>query len=391
MKSVLRLRVPGRRQRPRSRGFSLVELMVAVALSLVLTLAVTTVLMRNEGSSRNTLAVNDINQSGAYAAYLLDNAVRSAGSGFANRGRETFGCRVNAIRSSATILPRTAAWPAPFAAFTQDVRLAPLLIGKGQSATGSDVIAVMRGNAGIGEAPLEVLGVGSSVGLRNTIGLAANQLLLLAWGGQDCLLLQAGTPDADTVPLTGAGSYHNSTDPRGFDDYDESATVAINLGNAGAAGGTPTSAPLFTLYGVGANRTLFALDMLAISDGGVPQPIVEGVVEMRALYGVDNDNDGILDAWVDPGVAPFNMASLLDGSVDAQANLNRIVAIRIGLVLRTARAERDEVAPTSLVLFADLAADLQQTRTLTTAERNFRHRTAEVTVPLRNVLLAATP
>lgn len=381
------------RRRRRTRGFSIVELMVAVALSLILTLAVTTVLMRNEGSSRNTLAVNDINQSGAYGAYMLDNAVRSAGSGYASRRTETVGCRLNAVRSSATILPRTAAWPAPFAGFTQDVRLAPVLIGKGQSAAGSDIIAVMRGNAGIGETPLEVLGVGSSLGLRNTIGLAANQLLLLAWGGQECLLLQVGEPDPiyPTMPVTGSGSYHNSTDPRGFADFDESATVAVNLGNAGAAGGTPTSAPQFTLYGVGANRTLFALDMLAVTDGGVPQPIVEGVVEMRALYGVDSDDDGTLDAWVDPGVAPFDTASLLDGSSDAQENLNRIVALRIGLVLRTARAEREVVAPASLVLFADLPAALRQTRTLSTAERNFRHRTTDVTVPLRNVLLAATP
>jgi type IV pilus assembly protein PilW len=65
--------------------------------------------------------------------------------------------------------------------------------------------------------------------------------------------------------------------------------------------------------------------------------------------------------------------------------------MRIGLVLRTARAEREQVAPASLVLFSDLAVALRQTRTLTAEERNFRHRTAEVTVPLRNVLLAATP
>jgi type IV pilus assembly protein PilW len=367
--------------------------MVAVALSLILVLAVTNVLMRNEGSSRNTLAVNDINLSGAYAAYLLDNAVRSAGSGFANRWTETFGCRINATRAGAAILPRAAAWPAPFAGFPQGVRLAPVLIGKGQSAAGSDVIAVMRGNSGVGEAPLEVLGVGPPLGLRNTIGVDANQLLLLTWGGQDCLLLQAaGVPGTDTVPLTGGtGNYHNSTDPVSFADFDPSATAAVNLGNVGAAAGTPRNAPQFTLYGVGANRTLVALDMLAIADGGLPQPIVEGVVEMRALYGVDNDDDGTLDAWVDPGVAPFDTASLLDGSVDARNNLNRIVAMRIGLVLRTARAEREQVAPASLVLFSDLAVALRQTRTLTAEERNFRHRTAEVTVPLRNVLLAATP
>jgi type IV pilus assembly protein PilW len=130
--------------------------------------------------------------------------------------------------------------------------------------------------------------------------------------------------------------------------------------------------------------------MLAI-DGGDPQPIAEGVVELRALYGVDTNNDGTLDGWRDPGVAPYTTAALLAGTPAAQQNLNSIVAVRIGLILRTAETERDAVAPATIVLFADLAEALQQTRTLTTAERAYRHRSVEVTVPLRNVLLARTP
>ncbi len=385
-----------RNNRPPRRGaagFSVVELLVAVAVGLVLTLAVTGVLLRNEGRSRDTLAVNDINQSGAFVAYLLDSAVRSAGSGFANRWAETYGCRLNASRSGSTILPRTSAWPAPFAGFPQAVRVAPVLIGKGQSASGSDVIAVMRGNAGIGEAPLEVLALGPPLGLRNTIGLAANDLLLLADGEPDCLLLQTGATTADTVELSGTGAYHTTTGTnRDLVDFGTPtpSTVAVNLGNAGASGGTPVTPPQFMLYGVGANRTLFARDMLDI-DGGDVQPVADGVVELRALYGLDTDNNGTLDQWADPGVAPFNTASLLSGNAAAVQNLNSIIAVRIGLILRTSQREREVVAPETLTLFADLDEDLQQTRTLTTAERNYRHRITEVTVPLRNVLLSRAP
>lgn len=375
-------------------GFSIVELLVAVAVGLILTLAVTGVLLRNEGRSRDTLAVNDVNQSGAFVAYLLDSAVRSAGSGFANRWAETYGCRLNASRGGSTLLPRTSAWPAPFAGFPQAVRVAPLIIGKGQSAGGSDVIAVMRGNAGIGEAPLEVLALGPPLGLRNTIGLAANDLLLLADGETDCLLMQAGAITLpDLVALTGTGDYHTTTGTnRSLTDFGTPtpSTVAVNLGNAGASGGTPTTAPQFTMYAVGANRTLFARDMLDI-DGGEVQALADGVVEMRALYGLDTDNNGTLDQWGDPGVAPFDTDSLLSGTAAAVQNLNSIIAVRIGLVLRTAQREREVVAPETLTLFSDLDAGLQQTRTLTTAERNYRHRITEVTVPLRNVLLSRAP
>jgi hypothetical protein len=39
-------------------------------------------------------------------------------------------------------------------------------------------------------------------------------------------------------------------------------------------------------------------------------------------------------------------------------------------------------------LFSDLGSTLEHTRTLTGTELNYRHRTFEVTIPLRNVALA---
>ena len=86
------------------RGFSLIELLVAVAVGLVLTLAVSGVLVRGEGRNRASLAVGDIDQGGAYAAAILDGVLRSAGSGFASRAPETYGCRINARRGGNALL-----------------------------------------------------------------------------------------------------------------------------------------------------------------------------------------------------------------------------------------------------------------------------------------------
>lgn len=384
------MRTAAPHRRHASRGFSIVELMVAVAIGLVLTLAVTTLLVRGEGRSRNTLAVNDINQGGAFVASMLDNVVRSAGSGFANRWNQTFGCRINASRGGAAVLPRSSDWPEPFAGFTRDVRVAPVIIGQGQSAAGSDVIAVMRGNSGIGEMPLEVLALGPPLGLRNTLGMAANELLLLADGEDECLLMQAGTSTADTVALTGTGAFHTITGThRGLADFGTPTpnTVVVALGNAGPAAGAPVNAPQFQLYGVGDDRTLFALDLLGI-ESTVPQPIADGVVELRALYGIDADDDGMQDGWADPGVSPYTAAELLAGTPAAQANIGRIVAVRIALLLATSRIEREAVSPASVTMFADLDASLHRTRTLSSDEQRTRQRVVEVTVPLRNVLLA---
>ena len=56
----------------RSRGFSLIELMVGVAIGLVLTLAIFQVLVTSEGRKRSLTGVNDVSQSGAYSVYVLD-------------------------------------------------------------------------------------------------------------------------------------------------------------------------------------------------------------------------------------------------------------------------------------------------------------------------------
>jgi type IV pilus assembly protein PilW len=82
---------------------------------------------------------------------------------------------------------------------------------------------------------------------------------------------------------------------------------------------------------------------------------------------------------------------LLSGTPAAQQLLMQIVAVRAGLILRTSRAEREDVATAEIVLFEDLAPALQQVRALSADERRFRHRSVEFTVPLRNVLLARAP
>ena len=62
---LLRARIVGRAQ----RGMTLIELLVAMLISLVLSLAIFGVLASSEGLKRTTTSVNDINQTGNYAMY----------------------------------------------------------------------------------------------------------------------------------------------------------------------------------------------------------------------------------------------------------------------------------------------------------------------------------
>jgi type IV pilus assembly protein PilW len=131
--------------------------------------------------------------------------------------------------------------------------------------------------------------------------------------------------------------------------------------------------------------------MLQLDGSDAVVPIADGVADLRARYGVDSNDDGRIDSWQDPGVAPWDAATLLNGTALSRTNMSRIVAVRVAVLMRTSSPERDAVSPATLTMFPDLAAALQVTRTLTTAERQMRWRALEFTVPLRNTLLMPRP
>ena len=148
----------------------------------------------------------------------------------------------------------------------------------------------------------------------------------------------------------------------------------------------------FQVLGVGANNTLFSYDILQLTSA-TPIPIADGVVEMRALYGVDSTNDGLPDTWVQPTTGtnvtsdPYSAPVLTSGSAASLARLRRIVAVRVGFFLRTSLYEKDVVTGANPTMFGDLGTTVTQTRTLTTDETHYRWRAVEMTVPLRNMLM----
>ena len=363
-----------------------------MAIALMVTLAITSVMINTQGAKRSTTSVNDVNQTGAYIAYVLDRSIRNAGSGFSQRWTDSFGCTIHATKGGTAILPLPTALAAPFANVPLAVRVAPIIIGKGLADAGTsvrgDVLTVMGGTTGYGETQQVVVPnttTFSSIGLGSAQGYLAGDLTLLT--GSDmpggCLLEQVSGTTGQTVNF---GGDYIAPNPNFLKLSSVNAATSIRLGNA------TDNAPQLQLYGVGANNTLFALDLLQAS-GAIPVQIADGVVEMRALYGLDTTTppDGVLDTWIDPVAGSgYSQADLTDGSGAAQLKLRRIVAIRLGLILRTSLKERTAVVPdpTTLTLFTDLGPGLQQTRSITGDDAFYRFRTIEITVPLRNVLFA---
>lgn len=386
------------------RGFTLIELMVSVAIALAITLAITLTLIRSESNRRTLTATNDTAGNAAYLSFTLDRLLRSAGSGLTQSWRFSYGCPLQATRAGlGAILPRASAYPAPFASVALTLRVAPLVVHAGVGQDGSDVLVVQSGAAGLSESPLPVLpnsSTGTELRVPVTLGLLAQDLLLLVQDNdindapQACVLQQVAngfTGTADQLLALG-GNYHATT--VGSVVMNTLATTerawALPLGNQA------TSRPSFVLLGVNDERALVAYDLLRLDGTDTVMPLADGVVDLRARYGVDTDDNGTVDQWVSPAAAAWSAATLLDGSVASRTALSRILSVRVALVLRgtvqqTAGGQLVDVTPSTLTLFADLPEALRVSHSVNAADRPLRHQIVEFTVPLRNAMLTQRP
>ncbi len=370
-------------------GFSLIELMIALIVGLLASMAVYSVMSVSENRKRTTTSVNDIDQAGAYALYQLDQAVRNAGSGLGLAYNEyqdvtsTLGCPLYAAKGGTKIMP-AGTFPAPFASVSTTVRLAPIVILDGTAGVGGDVIVAMSGSSGLAEVPTKFSSSASNLlqlNLENIVGFRASDLVLLldAASTQPCFISQvnstfAAEEDESVLPL--AGTYYQGT--IGGNTITSASTFAVSLGQA----------PSFTMLGVGANNTLYKYDLFktsaATADDANPAIFVENIYQMQALYGVDIDGDNTIASitWVPP-TGNYSPANLLNGSATASARLATIKAIKIGLVLRTDLDETKTVSKSTLTLFSDTTSPI----TVNLSPVTYRYRAFEATIPLRNNLL----
>jgi type IV pilus assembly protein PilW len=393
----------------KNKGITLIELMVALTIGLGITLAISSVLIASENHKRVTTSTNDAQQTGSYGFYALDKALRGAGSGIAESAFPTdvgvLGCHLNA----GTILPRTATpFPAPFAGFlggaAGTLNVAPVLIGKNQSKDGvSDVIMVMSGSGSAGGVSRQITGGGNATTatLDNSVGFADKDLVLVSQSGVADCLMEEVTPLPTTPTLNLAGVYYKATG--GTTSMaalaGSTSSYVTPIGNANA------NNVQFMLFGLDGNRTLYSYDLLQNlklvggAPADLPQAIADGVVQMNALYGIDTNGDGIQDEWADPGVAPWNINTVMT----TPAQMKQIVSVRVALVVRGeyydlngGTATAPNAVTKSLTFFNGLHSGplgagplLAQTINMIGTDRQFRYRVFEFTVPLRNMLLLA--
>jgi type IV pilus assembly protein PilW len=391
------VRQQGFRSARRERGLTMVELMIGMVIALIGTIVIFQVFAVSEQYKRTTTGGSDAIQNSNFSLYQLERQFAWAGSGLA-RMPNMWGCAVQLRRAGAAVFPSPSPFPAPFDVLPQTVRMTPFLIRDGGGATPDVVFGISGSNDSV-NTPVAVSGAptAANVGLLNTVGVKTNDFLMIVEQesvGASCPVAQVANGAAPATPtVVGPNPVPfnvGDTATNGFQGFSASSKVA-NLG--------PT--PQFMAFAIGTDPATGVGNVLLTYDlrngaqapfNGQPLAIADNVVNLQAIYGVAAvASDPKVAQWVPP-TAPWDAATLMDGSAASADRIARLRAIRIAVVARNAQWERDQVSPATVTLFADLATsnpDPSVTVNLSATDRQYRYKVVDTVISLRNMLIAA--
>jgi type IV pilus assembly protein PilW len=116
-----------------------------------------------------------------------------------------------------------------------------------------------------------------------------------------------------------------------------------------------------------------------------PNPLASNVVNMKIQYGLDTNADGVLE-WVSAATSPWTPTELLSGipANNLIVQLKTLKAVRIGIVVRGEQWDRDAPDVPWTLFGGNIKGGYEGT--FARAGGNYRYRTYETVIPLRNEL-----
>ena len=359
----------------RQRGFSLVELLVGLAIGLIASGAIIQTFSTYEAQKRSTVAGSEAQENGLVALAQLEQDIHNAGAGLADPS--SFDC----------VAAQTYTYSLLAGGSIANFSLAPMIITAGATATASDIIQVNSGDL-LGGVPAyttkPMITPSDVLDVTRVDGFASGDLIIVTQGS-NCTVMQV------TSVLTGTVQLRH--DPI-LGNYNPTILTAASWPTyaTGARILNPRTV-VSKSYQVNNNNL-----QLVNSTTGQPPTIdtyslVHNVVFMKAQYGVAPAGSQSVDTWVD-ATGAWTPTALAASPTDRK----RIKAVRFVVVSRSDKQEgsnvttactnvslqvnngpcawRDSVANPAPVI--DLSANPNWQR--------YRYKVYQTIVPLRNVL-----
>ncbi|CAA2099699.1 PilW family protein [Variovorax paradoxus] len=363
---------PLHRHRGKSHGFTLVELMVGLALGLLTVLVITQVIVVSEGKKRTLTMGSDAQVNGALSIFTIQRDVQMAGYG-ASVIPDALGCATKGKRDS----------DAEFS-FT----LAPVVIAAGASGAPDQVTVLLSTKAGFSVPMITSENHPQSTDyfvVKSSFGAVAGDVMIavpkLQSADVGCAVFNVNPSGSSLLTTTqiphasGTNGKWNSSSVFPTDGYPDGSYL-LNMGSLAQR-----------TYSVSTSNALQMAERSAAVSTPLQQELYSGIVNLQALYGKDTDGDGVIDKY-DKTSPTTN-----DG-------WRQVLAVRIAVVARSNQPERDEVTTTQPQwdLGNVTVGDLTPSNCYTNSKcvplkvdqasdwKNYRYKVYDTVIPLRNVL-----
>jgi type IV pilus assembly protein PilW len=378
----------------RHRGFTLVEVLVGMAIALIGMVMMFQAMGSWEARKRTTASGSDAQISGSIAMFSFERDLKLAGYGFGNAA--SMGCTVAAYDSTR---------PAPG---TFSFVMTPVLITDG-AAGASDSVTILYGTATTMSSSQTFSNLtNASIRLNTRTGMQNGDLVIAAdSGGALCGLYEiTGSANADGLSIDhGTGTYTNYVNNENVDAQTSlsGAPLALlqakfmnNTGSARFNNGTTKGVgvagaafnmgtfPKLNIWQISNRRFLTVTNTLA---NQTAIEVAEGIVNLQAEYGIDANGDGVVGAgeWqaADPAV------------------WSQLRSIRIAILARSQQFEKNNVLANGVEVPVTPNAPTWAGGTFTMTNldgspdtnpgnandwRRYRYRVYETVIPLRNML-----
>lgn len=370
------------------RGLSLIEILVGVAIGIVGVLAIFQTLAVWNRHMLTTTAGGDAQVSGALALFDLERDLKQAGHGFGNAPAPVMGCNVQAFDSNGGR-----------GAF--NFNLAPIDIVVDPLGIAPDQINVLYGSSSFFvEAQSFLFSTPTSKTLVRRGGFKMGDLVVVADAGG----VGSGTANCSLAEITADTNLDLATVDHGNAGYTSFYTGGAVVPRFNPPGGLVFAYGAGNLYNLGPTPQMITWKIAnnrglqrgeAIFSPLAPQDVADGVINLKAQFGVDAN----ISTTIEPGEW---VAALPLGT-----NWTQVLAIRVAVLVRSRQFEKSNdagsgvpiaVTPAAPTYFAGTAfvmTNVDGTPDSFGAAQNtpdpnnwrfYRYRVYERVIPLRNML-----
>ncbi|MBE0621349.1 MAG: PilW family protein [Burkholderiales bacterium] len=358
-------------------GFTLVEIMVGLAIGMLATVVIIQVISVFEAQRRTTTGTADAQTNGGIALYNIGRELQMA-------GYPLMPMKTNSTLACATLKVNGVADA------TVPNRLSSLVIADGVATAGvsaSDTITIRYGTSPTGGVPNTINFIGvtgaNDATVDNNFGCRVGDTAIVVNGTSCALTTVTGPTDIANPPVISAPPNLNTT------------TITLQNITAEVVQKANLSCPgTWNEVTYAVNPASGNLERTVVTNFGPAdtKAVVTGIVNLQAQYGVSVAADSNqVTQWVNASGGTWGAPTV--------ANRNRIKAVRIAVVARNAKMEPTNVtedctsttaaAPTGLCAWAGSAASPAPVIDLSAGDANwrrYRYRVFETIIPLRNMI-----